>query len=187
MFRFNPGKDLKIFPDKHPYFPRGCDRCEKNFNLAYDIPKNELCQTCAIVKAMRVKQQNKIEKEKYRNEMLPLLSERIKKTVDVGEITVKFNASGNKHLYSDTLGRAKGILLKDDLKNLDNAINNAEFIKSATLGKERKDKITKFYYFKDRDKELYYNVAEVEFKRKSGKIKYSRFLYSATRNLKSDE
>ena len=51
MFRGNPGKDLKIFPDKHPYFPRGCADCPVNIQLVH-IPKNELCQVCKIVKEM---------------------------------------------------------------------------------------------------------------------------------------
>jgi SPP1 gp7 family putative phage head morphogenesis protein len=53
MFRTNPGKTLKIFPDKHPYYPRGCENCDKNIRLAADIPGNELCQVCKIVKEMR--------------------------------------------------------------------------------------------------------------------------------------
>ena len=28
IFRFNPGKQEKIFPPKHPYFPKGCGNCQ---------------------------------------------------------------------------------------------------------------------------------------------------------------
>ncbi|GHV68275.1 hypothetical protein FACS1894199_15270 [Bacteroidia bacterium] len=85
-------------------------------------------------------------------------------------------------LYSDTLGRAKE-LKKDDLKELDKALAESIFIKSAPPYKKREDKIVKFYYFKDKDKELYYNVAEKNVIRGSGKIDSERFLYSTTKNI----
>lgn len=52
IFRFNPGKVEKIFPPKHPYFPKGCGECKKGLganNLAYS-PDNIYCQTCKSVK-----------------------------------------------------------------------------------------------------------------------------------------
>ena len=50
IFRFNPGKQEKIFPPKHPYFPKGCGDCQykKNRNLSYD-PSNPNCQACDAV------------------------------------------------------------------------------------------------------------------------------------------
>lgn len=30
IFRFNPGKEQRIFPKKHPYFPKGCGDCGLN-------------------------------------------------------------------------------------------------------------------------------------------------------------
>lgn len=48
MFRFNPGKEMKIFPPKHPYLPRGCGDCGKRINFAYD-PKREQCIVCRNV------------------------------------------------------------------------------------------------------------------------------------------
>lgn len=43
IFRFNPGKQEKIFPPKHPYFPKGCGDCE--YKLSYD-KNNPNCQAC---------------------------------------------------------------------------------------------------------------------------------------------
>ena len=128
-----------------------------------------------------------MEKEKYLTEMQPLLSERVVKSTDNIDIVVKFSRYGNEHLYSDTLGRAKGVLLKKDLKNLKTALEHSEFVKSVAVTEQRKDGVTKFYYFKDNALDLYYNVGERAFKGKKGKIRYFRFLYSATRNLKSGE
>lgn len=48
IFRFNPGKTLKVFPPKHPYMPKGCGDCDKNLRLAYD-PQSELCRACRAI------------------------------------------------------------------------------------------------------------------------------------------
>ena len=45
IFRFNPGAQERIFPEKHPYFPKGCGDCEYKSNLAYRRKRQE-CQVC---------------------------------------------------------------------------------------------------------------------------------------------
>lgn len=50
IFRFNPGKTLRLFPPKHPYFPKNCGECKRNLNLSYD-PKREKCQVCGVIHA----------------------------------------------------------------------------------------------------------------------------------------
>ncbi len=51
MFRFNAGAQKKIFPNKHPYFPKDCGGCDKTLALVYGKGRPE-CETCKIVKAM---------------------------------------------------------------------------------------------------------------------------------------
>jgi len=119
-----------------------------------------------------------IEKTKYLETMKPLLSAKIEKQTNDGNIMIGFTKYGNKHLYSDTFGRANGFG-KSDLANLYNALNNSTFVKSSSLSKQRKDGITKFYYFKDKHKNLYYNVAE-----EVNKGKVHRYVYSVTNNIK---
>ena len=118
-----------------------------------------------------------LEREIYLREMESLLDKRVYKDTDKGNISIGFTRKGNKHLYSDTLGRAKS-LHKDELKNLHKSLQDAIFVASVQLRIKRKDDITKFYYFKDNDKELYYNVAEVV-----NKGKVHRYLYSVTSEL----
>lgn len=49
MFRFNPGKSMKLFPPKHPYFPKNCDGCNRNgVRLAYN-PQSEKCKACQTI------------------------------------------------------------------------------------------------------------------------------------------
>ncbi len=49
LFRFNPGKERRIFPDKHPYFPKnGCAGCDLQ-KLSYKTPDDEKCRACRIL------------------------------------------------------------------------------------------------------------------------------------------
>lgn len=50
IFRFNPSKDLKIFPPKHPYLPKGCGECDKRMNFAAYNPKKEICLACRAIR-----------------------------------------------------------------------------------------------------------------------------------------
>lgn len=45
IFRFNPGKSMRLYPERHPYFPKGCGNCDKRLNLAFDA-KSEKCKAC---------------------------------------------------------------------------------------------------------------------------------------------
>lgn len=52
IFRFNPGKQEKIFPPKHPYLPKGCGSCQYK-QLSYD-PASEQCRAClSILKSLQ--------------------------------------------------------------------------------------------------------------------------------------
>lgn len=49
IFRYNPGKQLKLFPPKHPYLPKGCDGCDKkNLLLAWGRGGSK-CTACKQV------------------------------------------------------------------------------------------------------------------------------------------
>ena len=51
MFRFNPGKEQKTFPDYNPYTIAKCKNCDIASKLAKGIPDNDLCAACQIVHA----------------------------------------------------------------------------------------------------------------------------------------
>lgn len=55
MFRFNPGITRQTFPDYNPYTISKCNSCpiakgKGTQNLAKNIPDNELCAACKIVR-----------------------------------------------------------------------------------------------------------------------------------------
>lgn len=50
IFRFNPGKTLKVFPPKHPYMPKGCGDCDKRRGFAKG---NTTCVACDILNRLK--------------------------------------------------------------------------------------------------------------------------------------
>lgn len=60
MFRFNPGKQEKIFPDYNPYTISKCTNCTRKndislalnlkVNLAKSVPDSELCAACPMIR-----------------------------------------------------------------------------------------------------------------------------------------
>lgn len=54
MFRFNPGKQKKTFPDYNPYTIKRCCDCDLakcKMSMAF-VPENEACASCRIVHAL---------------------------------------------------------------------------------------------------------------------------------------
>ena len=51
IFRYNAGKELKLFPPKHPYLPKGCGKCEAGMQLAWGLGKPE-CAACLMIRQM---------------------------------------------------------------------------------------------------------------------------------------
>ena len=186
LFRFNPGMQQKAMPDYNPYTIqrcRDCDVAKGKFNLAKPfIPDNEVCAACEILHkcaADKAKSQRAIERIHYLLEMETLLSKKIKKTIEDGIINIGFTKNGNKHLYADTFGRTH-IVSKDDLKNLDKYLENAEYIDSSALTHPRTDNIVHFYYFKVKISNVWVrlNVAKDVQIQTNGKIQIKYYLYS---------
>lgn len=63
IFRFNPGAQERIFPEKHPYFPKGCGNCNRGVkNMAYD-PKSPTCAACIALESCRESLNRKLGRE----------------------------------------------------------------------------------------------------------------------------
>lgn len=103
IFRFNPGKQMKVFPPKHPYLPKGCGDCQYK-RLVFDSEK-EVCRACLKVDAASVKWSREMTRKHYQK----LIGEakNIKWTIDNGgvdELTVTYqdikNVTGKPHEYA---------------------------------------------------------------------------------------
>ena len=186
IFRFNPGKTMKVFPPKHPYLPKGCGGCDR-VNLSYN-KDSEQCRTCAIIKKCwgdKTKTEQARERTHYLHEMQPLLKQKVTVSGNRHTMSIGFSKYGNKHLYSDTFGRSK-ILQKEDLKEVNKLLETATFVKKVGLSKTRKDNIKRFYYYEAtlRGKKVYLNVAETDIFRDGKGLNHERFLYSITDKIR---
>ena len=67
IFRFNPGKQEKIFPPKHPYFPKGCGDCQyKQLSYNADSPN---CQACLALQAdIKRREENRRDYERLKKD-----------------------------------------------------------------------------------------------------------------------
>ena len=50
MFRFNPGKEQKTFPDYNPYTIAKCRNCDIASKLASSVSDNDLCAACQCLR-----------------------------------------------------------------------------------------------------------------------------------------
>lgn len=184
MFRFNPGKQRKAYPDHNPYSLKRCNDCDLNklTRMGRFIPDNEMCAACEIIRKCagdKKKSQKAIERTHYLHLMKPLLEKKVNQVVNGENVKIGFTGKGNKHLFADTFGRTR-ILRKEDLKNLDTLIEKAKYIESSGLTHSRNDEIKRFHYYKVQINGgwIRLNVAEMEIERANGKIVRKRFLYS---------
>ena len=52
IFRYNAGREMTLFPKKHPYLPKGCDGCPRNGGNGLSlgrVPGSERCRACDAV------------------------------------------------------------------------------------------------------------------------------------------
>lgn len=92
IFRFNPGKQQKIFPPKHPYFPKGCGSCQYK-QLSYD-PTSEQCRACKAI-------QKFMEDDAKRREDNHKEYERLKKDPNYQDVKYDDATGGMKATHND--------------------------------------------------------------------------------------
>ena len=188
IFRYNPGQQAIIFPEKHPYYPQHCNGTKLNVTGFLQLGKwllnveEERCKAKKVLKDIQKSARQK-KREHLVQAMNPLLKKNIIRYVGNDKhIKIGFTKRGNEHVADDVLNTLNNIS-KKELSNIHTMLKDADYIKSSDLYKERKDDIKRFYYFKDKNKNLYYNIAEAVRVKKSGKITLERFLYSISREL----
>ena len=193
----NPGKDAQIFSDSHPYNPPNCAACTlpgKRVISKDETFTNRLkgffgangkkdCYHCSKPVQLIKKSVEAREREDLETAMQVLIKKNlIRKVAPDKQIKITFKKSGNAHIVNDVL--EKGVKLsKADLAKLNELIRESEYVRSSDLYKKRSDNILRFYYFKDKDRNVYYNVAEEAVRNKNGRIYLTRYAYSVTKNI----
>nr|DAW79284.1 MAG TPA: hypothetical protein [Bacteriophage sp.] len=184
MFRFNPGKQRKIFPDYNPYTIKRCndyDLARGKVSLTF-LPNSENCAGCKLLKNCFKNKEKSLEaklRKYYLYKMERLLNQ--KHLLDAGDrmIQVGFRPDENKHLYSDAVSRSR-VLQRDYLEYLDTLLKNAKYKREGEITHPRKDSIQYFYYFQAElhNKMIRLNIAQRIRAKDNGKTEKEIFLYS---------
>ncbi len=159
LFRFNPGIERRVFPDKHPYFPKnGCAGCDLN-KLSFKMPDNEICRACLIVREMQKKQAK---------EMLEYGKQNI-----IGKYVFKhekFQGSFIRNSFTENLRygellNAKAEILKDIKNYLESARENYRY--EDNILKDKKPLVRGYHklqtVYKGIDKNLSGRIIELQF------------------------
>ncbi|GEM_PF-749373 len=184
MFRFNPGKQRKVFRDYNPYTIKRCNDCDLargKYSLTF-MPSNEACAGCQLLREC-FKNKAKSQEAKLRKhdlyKMERLLNQ--KPLLDTGDrmIQVGVRSDENKHLYSDAVSRSR-VLQRDNLKYLDTLLKNAKYKREGEITHPRKDSIQYFYYIQAElhNKMVRLNIVQRIKAKDNGKMEKELFLYS---------
>lgn len=125
IFRFNPGKEQRIFPKKHPYFPKGCGDCGLN---QYAVGKGKpQCTVCSILAQ---------KKKEYRIKIKDYISNNLQGKITYSNKFLPEVAKINKNLKKEITAHKGSIvqLIKsyDTLSHIDRYLDP-----NATLFKEK--------------------------------------------------
>jgi len=193
IFRFNPGKMQKLIPPKHPYLSGDCNKLSAtlktlNLSLLSLADKRKVASAVDKCKARKEVEKSYIEQDKtLRKKYIDLLEQAknksVTKTFGGNKVAIKFNnRKGNEHFINDMLHKTNRIAEKD-LPKIHEYVKEAKPMPRAGLYKERNDGIKQFYYLYDKERNVYYHIAERPEIRSNGQVNFKRFLYGVTEDI----
>ena len=94
MFRFNPGKEQKTFPNHNPYTISRCKTCDIESKLASKVSDNDLCAAC---QCLRQAQSQRAKKRPTLQEFIELKNKTLEWANDNLDIITFPNASANNN------------------------------------------------------------------------------------------
>lgn len=134
MFRFNPGKEQRIFPKKHPYFPKGCGDCGLN-QYAIGSQSPATCTACKdIYKMLRKRKKKEIVND----------SNLYNKTFNIKEIRINNTLKFDKHSLKRYVGEAQSLDELNLVYEIYNGNVKFEFLRTEPIDMSKnnaKDKI----------------------------------------------
>lgn len=191
IFRFNPGKGKKIFPDGHPYTSGDCGELKATWTQlakrigaknasAYLAKEGDKCKAKKVVEGQANEDAKKNEKT-IRDKYLELLEQNkgrsVTKSFGGQSITTKFNnKKGLDHFVNDVMVKTNRVSEKD-LSKIHEYLKESKPLPRVDLYKDRNDGIEKFYYLHDEKRRVIYQIAERPQFKKDGQVIMHRFLY----------
>lgn len=161
IFRFNPGKQEKIFPPKHPYFPKGCGDCQYR-RLVFDNDK-AICKACHMVDAASVKWSRDVVREHYKK----LIGDKKELVWEINngidKLTIKYQdiktVTGKAHDYP--YARNMAIYYLQKLMQQATYLGNTNDIKGDSVKGHSSDIIWHYYSIPFMKKKSYLIIKEV--------------------------
>ena len=199
MFRFNPGKQRKVFPDYNPYTIKQCNDCDLargKASLTF-LPNSENCAGCKLIHDCFEKKtiMGKL-RTHYKNKLIELLNEKsvTKQFTEVRpeseqdgtparhcKLKIVFDGNGISHMINDVLSannrsaknKEMPFMDFDDLLEIENILEKAHYHSSAKYKKTNIKGATDMHYFvaKLRGQEIWLNVARIAKLRTNGNSK----------------
>ena len=119
----------------------------------------------------------------FLRKMTTFYSVEIEKDVNGRKMKIGFCREGNKHVIHNAFGNNTRFA-GGSLMNLPSLLKKSEYVSSSPKSKDRKDKITRFHYFKVKvaGGDVYLNVGEET--NKKGKVT-RRYVYAVTDKIKT--
>ena len=124
IFRYNPGKTLKLFPPQHPYLPKGCDGCEARTQFSYTRRDNyrDECLACHYAREIclnnSIQRLNEWKQTIDARQGLSITSDAIK----TGKLLVL------RKSVRDTIGHTRDINVIDYLSSIEQNIGTWQYI-----------------------------------------------------------
>lgn len=152
IFKTNTAKDKKVFPDKHPYLPKGCGNCNRKENLShpnavvwlgYD-PNSVQCQVCNACRVIynnrtnkrldsQTKQQIRVSATQYPDKHFPLVTQGNdtfrEMQIPIDGLKLKVRKTFFTETISKSIRHRNFSRTMDYLTNFDKWMGNATFIR----------------------------------------------------------
>lgn len=146
IWRNNLGKEKRLFPKKHPNFPKGCGDCEKITNLGYNS-KNPKCQTCSIIESCKDKYLQKHSSKEWMKDAINSIADRKvcgrsievlnslpkemiayckKNNIQIGEGGIRISDRAIQHALRDNKKERGASVSTQDFINLDTELSNSD-------------------------------------------------------------
>ena len=142
IFRFNPGKQQKIFPPKHPYFPKGCGDC--SYKRLAEGKNSSNCKACRTLGGIEKQREEREATSTARNNAINSISDGTFKNELLGleNIETGFLYKSRKSV-KNLLHHSINVAEIETAMSLIDHLDKLEFVRNSYLGegKNLKDPI----------------------------------------------
>lgn len=142
MMKFNPGKEMTTFPAYNAYTRSKCKNCKNrpgNISLAADIPDNELCKACRLLKEELKTRRKKQVTQKEFNELKKKALQWADKNLETIKLTNSAGVQAKRTYIDSSDGHKIGVGKTFFTEMMHKNKNNKELpdvVEAATLFKE---------------------------------------------------